>query len=99
MFEVRTTREYETWFCELRDDIGKTTISARIDRLGASEHWGDAKPVGEGVIELRVACGPGYRIYCSQVGRTVVLLLNGGDKSSQKRDIAHAKELAKKWQA
>ena len=71
-------------------------IQIRIDRL-ALGNSGDAKPVGEGVSEMRVDYGPGYRIYFSQRGKTFVVLLCGGDKRTQKADILNAKKLAKEW--
>ncbi len=71
-------------------------IASRLDRL-AYGHTGDAAPVGEGISELRIHYGPGYRIYFHQRGKTVVILLCGGDKSSQTRDIKTAKRLAEEW--
>jgi putative addiction module killer protein len=71
-------------------------IYARIDRLAVG-NLGDVKPVGQGVSELRVNYGPGYRIYFAQKGRTLVVLLCGGDKGSQSADIARAKSLAEEW--
>lgn len=74
--------------------MGKARIAARIDRL-ALGNPGDVKPVGAGVSEMRVAYGPGYRVYFVQRGRTLVVLLCGGDKASQGRDVEQAKALAK----
>jgi putative addiction module killer protein len=88
-------REYRTkdgrvpfaeWLHRLRDRQARTRIVARIDRLQAGLR-GDWKPVGVGVFELRIDHGPGYRVYCGQDGATLVLLLCGGDKQTQKRDI------------
>lgn len=73
-----------------------TRIGARLDRL-ALGHFGDAEPVGSGVMELRTDCGPGYRVLCLRRGEKRVVLLCGGDKSSQARDIVRAKALAKDW--
>lgn len=94
MFELRRTREFSKWLFALSDTVAAARIQARIDRLGLGL-FGDVKPVGEGVSELRIAYGPGYRIYVLQRGKTLVILLCGGDKSSQVKDIAKAKALAK----
>jgi putative addiction module killer protein len=94
MIEIRQTDEYARWFDRLRDRQAKFRILARIRRLSLG-NVGDAQPVGEGVSELRIDCGPGYRIYFKQHGQTLVILLAGGDKSSQKRNIEKAKELAR----
>jgi putative addiction module killer protein len=94
MIEIRQTAEYESWFEKLRDLQAKARILARIRRLSLG-NLGDIKPVGEGVSELRITHGPGYRVYVKQQGDVVVILLVGGDKSSQKRDIERAKELAR----
>jgi len=94
MIEIRQTAEYESWFEKLRDLQAKARILARIRRLSLG-NLGDVKPVGEGVSELRITYGPGYRVYVKQQGDVLVILLVGGDKSSQKRDIERAKELAR----
>jgi putative addiction module killer protein len=94
VIEIRQTAEYESWFEKLRDLQAKARILARIRRLSLS-NLGDIKPVGEGVSELRITYGPGYRIYVKQQGGVLVILLVGGDKSSQTRDIERAKELAR----
>lgn len=93
MPEIVRTRIFADWLRGLRDDRAKARIALRIDRL-ALGHEGDAKPVGGGISELRIDYGPGYRIYFQYRGRMVVILLCGGDKSSQKRDIARAQTLA-----
>lgn len=77
----------------LRDRTARTRIASRIIRLQAG-NFGDVKSVGEAVIELRVAFGPGYRVYYARRGERLILLLCGGDKSSQSRDIARAKQIA-----
>ena len=94
MIEIRQTAEYESWFEKLRDLQAKARILARIRRLSLG-NLGDIKPVGEGVSELRITYGPGYRVYVKRQGDVLVILLVGGDKSSQKRDIERAKELAR----
>jgi putative addiction module killer protein len=92
VIEVRQTAEFAKWIARLRDIRGRAKIAARIDRLSMG-HPGDARPVGEGVSELRIHDGPGYRIYYVQRGTVLIVLLCGGDKSSQSRDIATAKRL------
>ena len=91
--EVELTETFHTWLQGLRDHRAKAIIVKRIDRL-ATGNLGDIKPVGGSVRELRIAYGPGYRLYCVQRGSTLIVLLCGGDKSSQSRDIAKAKRLA-----
>lgn len=98
MIEVRQTRQFAEWFGSLRDTRARARIAVRIDRL-ALGNPGDVKPVGEGVSELRVTYGPGYRIYYLQRGGEVVILLCGGDKGSQRRDIAAAKILARELES
>lgn len=93
MFEIRQTAAYSSWFGALRDIVARAHIIRRIERLQAG-HMGDVKPVGGGVNELRVHHGPGYRVYFTRRGERIVLLLCGGDKDSQARDIARAKEIA-----
>jgi putative addiction module killer protein len=94
VIEIRQTAEYESWFEKLRDVQAQARILARVRRLSLG-NLGDIKPVGEGVSELRITYGPDYRIYVKQHGDVLVILLVGGDKSSQKRDIERAKELAR----
>ncbi len=94
MIEIRQTPEYAAWFASLRDRIAKTRIDIRIRRLSLGNP-GDAKPIGEGVSELRVDHGPGYRVYFVQRGSVLVVLLAGGDKSTQAQDIRKAKTLAR----
>lgn len=94
MIEIRRTRIFSDWLGGLRDRNARARIQIRIDRL-ALGNPGDVKPVGGGVSELRIAYGPGYRVYFVRRGDVVVILLCGGDKSSQDRDIAAAKVLAK----
>ncbi|HWR72789.1 MAG TPA: type II toxin-antitoxin system RelE/ParE family toxin [Nitrospirota bacterium] len=94
MIEIRKTDAFERWFTKLRDREAVARITSRIDRLHLGL-YGDAKPVGEGVSEMRVDYGPGYRIYFVQRGRELVILLAGGDKRTQTRDIEKAIELAR----
>ncbi len=96
MIELKQTETYQKWEARLRDKRAKTIIAARLMRL-AEGLPGDVEPVGEGVSELRIHFGPGYRIYFQRRGNLLVVLLCGGDKSSQFRDIAAAKKLAKEW--
>jgi putative addiction module killer protein len=91
--EIRQTEVFSDWFDSLRDQQAKARITVRIRRL-ALGNPGDVKPVGNGVSELRITYGPGYRVYYVQRGQVVVVLLCGGDKSSQAGDIQKAKELA-----
>ena len=92
--EIRETKIYAAWFARLRDERAKARINARIYRLSLGNP-GDVKPVGAGVSEMRIDYGPGYRIYFTAQGKQIVILLCGGDKSSQERDIRAAKALAK----
>ena len=97
MLEVRETEEFSDWLSALRDARAKAKILIRIDRL-AHGNPGDVAPVGNGVSELRINHGPGYRVYYVQRGTRYILLLAGGDKSKQDRDIAKAKRLAAVYQ-
>lgn len=94
MIEVRQTAVYAEWFAGLRDRQAKTRIDIRIRRLSLG-NAGDVKPVGDGISELRISYGPGYRVYLVQKGELLIVLLAGGDKSTQARDIRIAKELAR----
>ena len=86
------------WFQGLRDKQARARIDARMARVAVG-NLGDVRSVGEGVIELRVDWGPGYRVYCSQVGQVLVLLLCGGDKKTQQRDIQRAKNYLEDYKA
>lgn len=94
MIEIRKTDVFAQWLDGLRDIHARARIQARIERLAAGNP-GDAKPVGEGVSELRIDYGPGYRVYFTKRGREVVILLAGGDKSTQASDIKTALRLAR----
>ncbi len=91
--KVTQTEIYSDWFDALKDQNAKARIDVRIRRLSLGNP-GDVKPVGEGVSEMRIDYGPGYRVYFKQQGTVVVILLCGGDKSTQAADIKHSKELA-----
>jgi putative addiction module killer protein len=93
MPEVRQTETFVRWLTDLRDRRARARIQARIDRV-ALGNPGDVKPVGSGLSEMRIDYGPGYRVYFVERGPAVVILLAGGDKRTQERDIAVARELA-----
>lgn len=92
MLEIRKTELFSRWLDGLRDLRARARVQARIERL-AMGNPGDVKPVGEGVSELRIDHGSGYRVYYTKHGREVLLLLAGGDKSTQSRDIETALRL------
>ena len=92
--EIQQTPEFRDWLNGLRDRQGRVRIDDRLKRL-AKGNSGDTKSVGDGVQELRMRFGPGYRIYYMWRGEVLILLLTGGDKGSQSRDIAKAKQMAK----
>jgi len=94
MIEVRQSAVFRDWVARLKDLRARTRIAVRIDRL-AEGNPGDVKSVGDGVSELRIDYGPGYRLYFTRRGSLLIVLLCGGDKSSQDRDIRAAKALAK----
>jgi putative addiction module killer protein len=94
MIEVQRTNVFVKWLNGLRDDMAVARIANRIDRLAAG-NLGDVKSVGEGVSELRINYGPGYRLYFTKRGKAIVLLLCGGDKGTQARDIKRAIEIAR----
>lgn len=94
MIEIRQTDAFAKWLRAVRDIQAKARIQIRLDRL-ANGLAGDVKPIGEGVSELRIDYGPGYRVYFIRRGEALVILLAGGDKRTQERDIKEAKRLAK----
>jgi putative addiction module killer protein len=94
MFEVIRTATFDRWLSALKDGRAQARIAQRIDRLSHG-NAGDVKPVGSAVSELRIDYGPGYRVYFSRRGSLVILLLCGGDKSTQAKDIKRAMAMAK----
>ncbi len=94
VIELRKTDVFARWLDHLRDIRARARVQARIERLAAG-HAGDVRPVGEGVSELRIDYGPGYRVYFTKRGREVVILLAGGDKRTQTSDIKSAVRLAR----
>lgn len=94
MLEVRQTEAFSKWLSSLRDTQARSRVALRIDRL-ALGNPGDVKPVGEGVSELRIDYGPGYRVYYVQHGDILIILLCGGDKRTQGRDIEIAMKMAR----
>lgn len=93
MYEVEKTAEFDEWLKALTDQRAVAKIVSRIERLGQGNP-GDVKAVGEGISEMRVQYGPGYRVYYKQTGKTIMLMLCGGDKASQDKDIKRAKDIA-----
>jgi putative addiction module killer protein len=94
MIQIQQTETYVRWFAGLRDRVARARIDIRIRRLSLG-NAGDAKPVGDGISELRIDHGPGYRVYFVQRGDVLIVLLAGGDKSTQDKDIRNAKALAR----
>jgi putative addiction module killer protein len=95
VYEVRETEIFSTWMIGLRDPKTRAKIALRIDRL-ARGNPGDAEPVGEGISEMRIHYGPGYRVYYTKVGQLIVLLLCGGNKKTQAADIRSAKAMRRR---
>lgn len=93
---VIKTNHFDKWFRQLKDIRAAARIQMRLDRLAAGNP-GDVRPVGGGISELRIDYGPGYRVYYQQRGDVLIVLLHGGDKSSQAKDITRARELAEEW--
>lgn len=94
MMEIRATARFTDWFTRLRDRQARARIQARIDRAEIG-HLGDCRSVGEGVSEMRIHAGPGYRVYFVQRGTALIVLLAGGDKRTQSQDIAAAIQMAR----
>lgn len=93
---LKQSTTFRKWHGKLKDAKAKAAIAVRLQRL-ANGNFGDVAPIGEGLSELRIHYGPGYRVYLQQHGELIVLLLCGGDKSSQDRDIKAAKRIALEW--
>ena len=94
MYTIAQTENYKKWFSKLKNNLAKFAIVARIERV-AEGNFGDSKFIGDGVFELRVDVGKGYRVYFMNQNGKIILLLIGGDKSTQSQDIVKAKEMAK----
>lgn len=97
MFNVKTTEQFDIWLKSLKNPIAKKMIVTRIHRLEVFGHFGDVEYVGDGISELRFHNHGGIRIYFIQQGDTIILLLLGGDKSTQKADIIQAKQISDKY--
>ncbi|MDR7284010.1 putative addiction module killer protein [Pseudomonas corrugata] len=97
MTEILRSSTFSGWLVKLADNRARMRIQVRIDRM-AEGQFGDVKAIGEGLSEIRIDYGPGYRVYFMQQGRQLVILLCGGDKSSQTRDIKQARLIARAWQ-
>ena len=95
---VQQRREFEAWFIGLRDDFARKRVQARITRLEAG-NYGDSKPARNGVVELRIHYGPGYRLYTLKIARNAVVLLLGGTKATQTADVAEAADVASEIKA
>lgn len=87
------TNEYLRWYNKLKDSKAKARIDVRLRRIATQEHFGDCKSVRDSIFELRIDYGPGYRVYYTQRGEEIILLLIGGDKSTQQSDIDKAKKI------
>ena len=96
MFFIEKTKEFDKWLKKLNDIKAKSKILFRIQKLEKDEHFGDCKPVGDEISELRINFAKGYRVYFKEKDGKIIILLIGGDKSSQIKDIEKAKEIWKK---
>jgi len=96
MKRIRRSSVYKKWFKKLKDAVTKARILARLDNLAAGNP-GDTESAGEGISELRMHFGPGYRIYYKDTGKEIIILLCAGDKSTQQTDIVKAREIAKEY--
>lgn len=98
MFLIRKTVEFDKWFRKLKDRKAKARILVRIQRIEENGNFGDCQPIGDGLSELRIHYAKGYRVYIKEHNEQIVLLLAGGDKSTQSKDIAKAKMLWQQYQ-
>lgn len=98
MTDLAQTAEFAKWLKRLKDIDARARINVRLKRIALTGNLGDTKPVGDGVYELRVDYSPGYRVYYSQRGKEILLLLIGGDKSSQQKDIEKAKKINSEYE-
>ena len=96
MIQIIESGTFKRWIRRLRDRVAVARINARLRNV-TNGHFGDVRTVGDGVSEMRIQSGPGYRVYFIREGTEVVVLLCGGDKSSQLRDIERAKQIAREW--
>lgn len=97
MKNIRRSSIFDTWLKKLKDSRARTKILTRVDRL-AEGNPGDVKPAGEGISEMRIDYGPGYRVYYKDTGKEVIILLCGGDKTTQQQDISNARKIAKQYE-
>ncbi len=93
MIIIEKTSEFDKWIGKLKDIRAKAKILFRLQKLETDEYFGDCKPVGDGISEMRINYAKGYRVYFKKKGSQIIILLIGGDKSSQKKDIKKAKEI------
>jgi len=96
IFFIEKTTEFDKWLRRLKDLKAKARILFRIQKIENDEHFGDCKPVGDGIREIRVNFAKGYRVYFKEKDQKIIVLLIGGDKSTQQKDISKAKEIWKK---
>ena len=96
-YHIKRTKTFKKWFDKLRDKETRLCISRRLDFLKEEGYFGDHKSLGGGISELKIHYGPGYRVYYTERNGMIIILLAGGDKSTQERDIAKARKLAKEW--
>ena len=96
MYFIEKTREFDKWLKKLNDLRAKAKILFRIQKLETEEHFGDCEPVGNGISELKINYAKGYRVYFKETDGKIIILLIGGDKSTQQKDIEKAKEIWKK---
>ena len=96
MYIIEKTGEFDKWLKKLKDLKAKAIILFRIQRIENDEHFGDYKPVGNGILELKIDYAKGYRVYFKESNWKIIILLIGGDKSTQQRDIEKAKEILKR---